>query len=435
MSRSLVSPMHRAILLIGITVCLGGCEFDPEGPLDPATAEARLRARIETMTAEGFLADPERSAHPEATTELFDRLAKVDFWLDEISGWDDSDGVPNWWDDEVVPSLPVRLRPLDAFYTEITLLLQEEKISLAIESGESLAYRTSILWNEAEIDAFATPPLPRAERWIDLLCAKTVETGKSSLDADTAMRCLTEAFDLLHLLDDGSMAGRRTCVALESRLLLALRTVAPGSAIDPVRMQSELEPRLAVVGDRLRPWETLRSEISRRVQTTLELLDNPGRPDEELWLTSLGTTRAGLAERALDAIHVQDELRAASTLCVRIGQFNRDHPFQELIDTIDGLHQLGSACYVARVGLAANEFRFIEGDWPRYLSDLSPEYIDGRTPPLACRTKRPTYKRGFRDVRLSVSGRMALAGNPDRDPLFEWSWSSEVISQFPRRLH
>jgi hypothetical protein len=423
--------IQRALLTLLTTLALGLSACEDSLPLDPESPREVLRARVAEGRATGFI-DPHRTAtaHHPASADLFRRLDDIDAWLDDEAPWDD--GVPAWLDPGIRPTLGSRLSPLGPFYEEINALILFPPHQEALIRFEPVAHRSTIHGCTEPIDSYATPSLARSGRWIDLLCAKAVAEASSPIGSEGAVRYLTQALDLVRLLDDGSLLGAGVSVALETQILRALHLIGLGPRLDPVLLRRELEPRLAHIGAKVRLWSALRAEISLRVEATEEILRNPGRDGEDAWMAHLDTSRTRMAERALDVLYIQDELRNASTFCSRALQFGNNHPFQPIIDAAKAVHEFETYAYLARMAVVMNEYRFVEGDWPRYLSDMR-EGFSGPMPNVVCRGLRSHYDRGFQEVSLSCFSRLADEPEPNADPLLSWVWTPDLVQQFEDR--
>ncbi|HED65522.1 MAG TPA: hypothetical protein ENJ09_08195 [Planctomycetes bacterium] len=405
--------------------------------LEPEAANQKLRQEVQRLREAGYLDAVTEGELPGDPHDFFERLDGLDDFLDTCPDWDDSSlSNPEWWNSESADTLAQRLAPLDPFFEELSSLLHLPDAEKALASGLHLARRTrpgpEPLTREEEYDVYATPRARRVSRWIDLLCARAVASASTAVHSEEAAASLSDAFDLLWLLEDDSMRGVRTVSGLESEVLRCLQIVAPGPVIDPRLLRSQMEPRLARLGGRARVFRLLRREVSRRVEIAELVLSEPGRADQDHWLTELGSSRALLAEHALEAIDIQDNLRAASSLCLRIAQYGPsgadggDHTFQELLDGVAELHDLENYIYLARIALAANEWRFLEGEWPRFVSDLT--FGDQPAPRLECRSRRLTYRREFSIVELALVGRQGSSTDPN--PLSTWIWDAETLKAF-----
>lgn len=402
-----------------------------EDRLAPETPDEQFAEEVRELREMEMLPPPRRAEVPEGAPRFFNELDGLDAFLDASAPWDD--GPPAWWVEENVSTLEQRLEPILPFFDSVTELLASPDARAALEAGTSLAYRTSIRSERTEYDRYATPSLPRVGRWINLLCSRAVQAGRSQVSSAIATTSLANAFDLLALLDDHSASGTATVVALETNVLRAVHLIAPGPSVDPLLMRSTLDPRLARAGDASRIWGYLRSAVSWRVEITEELSNAKPRHDADHWLRELDCSRARLAERGIDVLYLYRELRSSSMLCDRLRKFGTEHPFQIILDGMTALHDLSSAIYLARYALAANEYYFVRDAWPPYLlGDLSSYFPSGGTPYLECRALLIDDKQAFNEYRVFLKGR-ARGSDEAKDPLLEWRWDDQVLQQFAER--
>jgi hypothetical protein len=322
------------------------------------------------------------------------------------------------------------LESLAPLFKGISAMLNQDPIQAAIQSGKSLAQRPSIRLELDPLDRYAAPALKRVLRLVRPLCAGAVYCATERQNSDACIRKLVQALDLIHLLDDGSLASLGRSSQLSSEVLDALQKLLPHPGVTPDFLRAQVEPRLALASTPGRLGLAVEAETIYRMAIGRGLTLTPDKPGNAFGLKYLDCKPEEAIERCLEFLAINRSMRLQANLCNLIAQEGTRGNMTREVQALDDYHEYEIASHLARTALALNEYHWLKGHWPDFLNEL--EGFAGDQPSSPCNARRVDYERGFNGMSLTSFDRSSRKKQTEVD-LHRWTWTKEDIKNLNAR--